>query len=122
MGVVLAATHLQLNQPVALKFIVDAVSSRRSRPSASCARRATFRLRSEHTVRVIDVGTLPTGEPFMVMEQLDGKDLKQLLAERGPLPVAEAVDLRDAGLRRARGGARARHRPSRSQARETSSS
>jgi len=91
MGIVLEATHLQLNQPVALKFLVDSgleqnIATERFLREA----RATFRLRSEHTVRVMDVGTLPTGEPFMVMEKLEGKDFKQLLAERGPLPVAEA--------------------------------
>ncbi len=92
MGVVLQATHLQLNQPVALKFLVDSglepeIAAERFLREA----RATFRLRSEHTVRVMDVGTLPTGEPFMVMEMLVGKDFKQLVAERGPLPVAEAA-------------------------------
>ncbi len=91
MGVVLEATHLQLNQPVALKFLVDSglepeIAAERFLREA----RATFRLRSEHTVRVMDVGTLPTGEPFMVMEMLVGKDFKQLIADRGPLPVAEA--------------------------------
>jgi serine/threonine protein kinase len=91
MGVVLEATHLQLNQPVALKFLVESglehgIATERFLREA----RATFRLRSEHTVRVMDVGTLPTGEPFMVMEKLDGKDFKQLLADRGPLPVGEA--------------------------------
>jgi serine/threonine protein kinase len=91
MGMVLQATHLQLNQPVALKFLVDSglepeIAAERFLREA----RATFRLRSEHTVRVMDVGTLPTGEPFMVMEMLVGKDFKQLVAERGPLPVAEA--------------------------------
>jgi serine/threonine protein kinase len=91
MGVVVEATHLQLNQPVALKFLVDSgfepdVAAERFLREA----RATFRLRSEHTVRVMDVGTLPTGQPFMVMELLVGKDFKQLVAERGPLPVAEA--------------------------------
>jgi serine/threonine-protein kinase len=92
MGVVLQATHLQLNQPVALKFLVDSqleahIAAERFLREA----RATFRLRSEHTVRVMDVGTLPSGEPFMVMELLEGKDFKQILADRGPLPPAEAV-------------------------------
>jgi serine/threonine protein kinase len=92
MGVVLQATHLQLNQSVALKFLVDSpleahVAAERFLREA----RATFRLRSEHTVRVMDVGTLASGEPFMVMELLEGKDFKQLLADRGPLPPAEAA-------------------------------
>lgn len=92
MGVVLQATHLQLNQPVALKFLVDSALE----PMIAAERflreaRATFRLRSEHTVRVMDVGTLPGGEPFMVMELLEGVDFKQLLADRGPLPPGEAA-------------------------------
>ncbi len=91
MGVVVQATHLQLNQSVALKFLIDSglepdVAAERFLREA----RATFRLRSEHTVRVMDVGTLPTGEPFIVMEMLVGKDFKQLLGERGPLPAEEA--------------------------------
>lgn len=92
MGVVVQATHLQLNQPVALKFLVDsALEAHIAAERFLREARATFRLRSEHTVRVMDVGTLPTGEPFMVMELLEGKDFKQILADRGPLPPTEAV-------------------------------
>ncbi len=47
-------------------------------------------LTSKHTVRVHDVGTLRTGLPFMVMDLLEGKDLSQLVAERGPLPFDKA--------------------------------
>jgi len=92
MGVVVEATHLHLNQPVALKFLVESALE----PEIATERflreaQATFRLRSEHTVRVMDVGRLASGEPFMVMELLVGKDFKQLLVERGPLPPAEAA-------------------------------
>ena len=92
MGVVALATHLQLDQPVALKFLLEGalehdIATERFLREA----RATFRLRSEHTVRVMDVGRLPTGEPFIVMEYLEGKDFKDLLKQRGPLPPAEAV-------------------------------
>ncbi len=92
MGVVVRATHLGLNQPVALKFLTPSMLD----PQVAAERflreaRATFRLRSEFTVRVLDAGTLPNGAPVMAMELLEGMDLKQLIAERGPLPQAEAV-------------------------------
>jgi serine/threonine-protein kinase len=92
MGVVVRATHLGLNQPVALKFITPSLLD----PAVAAERflreaRATFRLRSEFTVRVLDAGTLPNGAPVMVMELLEGMDLKRLIGERGPLPQSEAV-------------------------------
>ena len=51
-----------------------------------------MRLKSEHVARVLDVGTLDTGAPYMVMEYLEGSDLGSVVAEQGPLPVSAAVD------------------------------
>src|SRR6202042_886146 len=76
MGVVIAATHLQLDQRVALKFMLPeallhpALVERFAREA-----RAAVRLRSDHVARVLDVGTLASGSPYMVMEYLDGSDL-----------------------------------------------
>ena len=50
--------------------------------------KAVVRLRDEHVVKVFDVGTLETGEPYMVMEYLDGCDLDRALQARGPLPMS----------------------------------
>jgi serine/threonine-protein kinase len=50
------------------------------------------KIKSEHVARVIDVGTLENGAPYMVMEYLDGGDLAQVVQARGPLPVEEAVE------------------------------
>jgi len=47
-------------------------------------------LRNDHGVRIHDVGRLKGGEPYIVMEYLAGTDLAQVLAARGPLPIAEA--------------------------------
>ena len=92
MGVVMAARHLTLDEPVALKFVID---DRGNDPEAKARMmreaRATFRLRSEHTVRVLDVGELPSGPLYIVMELLEGRDLKSELAARGPLPEQEVV-------------------------------
>src|SRR5258708_2343582 len=69
MGGVVAATHLQLDQQVALKFIRreallnPEIVSRFEREA-----RAAVRLKSEHVARIIDVGRLDTGAPYIVME------------------------------------------------------
>jgi TPR repeat protein len=93
MGVVLAARHLELDELVALKFPHPSV---RDKPelSARFAREARtgIRIKNEHVARILDVGTVD-GVPFIVMEYLDGHDLAVMLVARGPLPVAEAVDL-----------------------------
>jgi serine/threonine-protein kinase len=93
MGVVVAATHIQLDQKVALKFMLPqglvhpALVERFVREA-----RAAVRLRSDHVARVLDVGTLDSGSPYMVMEYLDGADLGSVVGDQGPLPVATAVD------------------------------
>ena len=93
MGAVVAATHLQLDQKVALKFMLPAGMAN----SALVGRfareaRAAARLKSDHVARVLDVGTLPGGAPFMVMEYLDGCDLASVLEKDGPMHVPSAVD------------------------------
>jgi serine/threonine protein kinase len=93
MGVVVAAHHIQLDEKVALKFLLpDAL--RNSEAVARFAReaRAAVKIKSEHVARVTDVGTLPNGAPYMVMEYLDGGDLSAWLQQRGPLPVEQAVE------------------------------
>jgi serine/threonine-protein kinase len=92
MGVVVAATHLQLNVRVAIKFL----KPESLQDEAAIARffreaRATATIRSEHVARVIDVGTLDSGAPYLVMEHLEGADLATLLRAQGPLSVADAV-------------------------------
>jgi serine/threonine-protein kinase len=93
MGVVVAATHLQLDQRVALKFML--APGLKSQPLVerfTREARAAVRLRSDHVARVLDVGTLDTGSPYMVMEFLEGYDLGTMLERHGPLPIDAAVD------------------------------
>jgi serine/threonine-protein kinase len=92
MGVVLLATHLQLDQQVALKFLLPSALSQ-SELEARFAQeaRAAAKIKSEHVARVIDVSALDSGAPYIVMEYLEGTDLAKRLARRGPLPVALAV-------------------------------
>jgi eukaryotic-like serine/threonine-protein kinase len=44
-------------------------------------------------VQMLDAGALPSGEPYVFMELLAGESLRQSLARRGRLPIAEAVDI-----------------------------
>jgi serine/threonine protein kinase len=52
---------------------------------------AAVRLKSEHVARVIDVGSLETGAPYMVLEYLDGVGLAHF--PRSHLTVGLIVDL-----------------------------
>jgi serine/threonine-protein kinase len=93
MGVVVAATHLQIGRAVALKFLhPQACESDDAVVRFVREARSIAQIESEHVARLLDVGTLPSGEPYMVMELLKGSDLADLLRQRGPLPLGEAVD------------------------------
>lgn len=93
MGVVVAARHTSLRQHVAVKFLLP-----RALTMAGAAERflrearAAVAIKSEHVARVLDVGELESGAPYMVMEYLTGCDFGKLLRTRGPLPAKEAVD------------------------------
>ncbi len=93
MGVVLRVTHLHLGEELAIKILSPEagggpeVHARFLREAQSAVR-----LRSEHVARVSDVGVLPGGAPYMVMECLRGGDLSGELARRGVLPPGEVVD------------------------------
>ncbi|MDP9002040.1 MAG: serine/threonine protein kinase, partial [Myxococcota bacterium] len=93
MGVVVAARHEQLDQRVAIK-LVHGTALRNDEAVQRFLReaRAAARLKSEHAARVLDVGTLESGVPYMVMEFLDGSDLGKVLEQRGPLPTEIAAE------------------------------
>ena len=92
MGVVVAASHVQLQTQVALKFLLPEVLSNPQIVERFVREaRAAVRIQSEHVARVSDVGTLSNGAPYMVMEYLEGQDLADVLSKGGPIPVAQTV-------------------------------
>src|SRR5262245_15239181 len=94
MGRVVKASHLYLQQPVAIKILLPEMAESQSTVARFLREaQATVRLRSEHIARVMDVGTMPDGCPFMVMEFLEGHDLNQILRHHGPQLPAAVVDL-----------------------------
>jgi eukaryotic-like serine/threonine-protein kinase len=93
MGVVLAARHVQLGQKVAIKVLRRSFAESPDAVSRFLREaRTAVNLQSANVVRVMDVGTLEDGLPYMVMEHLTGTDLGELLDQRKALPVEEAVD------------------------------
>ena len=91
MGVVVAARHLQLDQRVALKFLLpEALAHAELVARFAREARAAAKIKGEHVARVLDVGELPNGSPYMVMELLEGEDLSRVV-ERGPAPASLAA-------------------------------
>src|SRR6188768_1686760 len=85
-GRVYAARHLELERDVAIKLGSAAVGARFVR-EAICA----AKLQGPHTVRVFDVDRLAGGAPFIVMELLRGRSLRQHLQDVQRVPVAQAL-------------------------------
>lgn len=94
MGAVARATHLLLHRAVAVKFMNPQFMTFPGAVERFLNEgRAAGLIRSEHVVPVSDVGCLPSGTPYLVMECLYGLDLADLLARDGPsgLPISRAV-------------------------------
>jgi serine/threonine-protein kinase len=93
MGVILEATHLQLEERVALKVLRPELARDPELVQRFVREaRAAIKIRSEHVVRILDVASLDSGAPYIVMELLQGTDLERLVKKHGPLPPAVAVD------------------------------
>jgi serine/threonine-protein kinase len=93
MGVVVAAHHIHLDEKVAIKFLLpEALNNGEAVARFAREARSAVKIKSEHVARVIDVGTLDNGAPYMVMEFLEGGDLDAWVKQRGPLPVEQAVE------------------------------
>ena len=99
MGRVFRAVHSRLGKQVALKVIAP----RRAIQTEFIARferemRAVGSLRHPNIVQATDAGECD-GRPYLVMELLEGCDLRRLVREGGPLPVKQAREyVRQAAL------------------------
>lgn len=92
MGTVVLAWHLQLNQRVALKFMLPAlVAEPQAVARFQREARAAVRLQSPHAGRVLDLDSLPSGAPFLVMEYLEGETLEQRLSRERSISVRQVV-------------------------------
>lgn len=94
MGVVYAARHRALGKRFALKALRKDLAT-----EPEIAARFTQEARTAASVshpglvEITDFGRLPSGQPFFVMELLEGQSLAQLIRRGGPIPAARAVDI-----------------------------
>ncbi|MFO0589019.1 MAG: serine/threonine-protein kinase [Polyangiaceae bacterium] len=92
MGAVWAAIHVETQQPVAVKVVAgpeqlaDELCSRLLREARACQL-----IRHPNVISVTDVGQLPGGAPFMVMQLLSGETLDVRLKREGRLSPVEAA-------------------------------
>jgi serine/threonine-protein kinase len=92
MGTVYRAVHVTLGQRVAIKLISGAHSqSAEARQRFSIEAKAAAKLRSRHVVQVIDDGETPQGNPYIVLEFLDGETLEQRVQREHDVPLRDAV-------------------------------
>ena len=94
MGTVYRATHLLIDRPVAIKvlsqrFVGDSTAKQRFHREA----RAAGRMHHPNAVSVTDFGATTDGYLYIVMELLEGRTLRDLLARQAPLDVARAVSI-----------------------------
>jgi serine/threonine-protein kinase len=91
MGSVYRGERVKLGRVVAIKVMQEGVVSDAFRKRFEREAMAMAKLEHPHCGSVLDVGT-HEGSPYVVMEFVDGKNLKELI-EVGPLPVQRAIDI-----------------------------
>ncbi|HYP77738.1 MAG TPA: serine/threonine-protein kinase [Polyangiaceae bacterium] len=93
LGLTLEAMHTQLGQRVAVRLLS---ADPKAYPEAAArflrGARLAVQFQNDHTARIIDVGCLESGAPYIVAELLSGSDFQRVLRVRDSLPVGEAVD------------------------------
>ncbi len=102
MGAVAKATHLLRRAPVALKFMSPNVVTFPGAVERFLNEGvAASQIDSDHVVHIFDVGKLPSGSPYLVMEYMEGQDLAELIAREGRpgLDVFRAVHFTVQALR-----------------------
>jgi eukaryotic-like serine/threonine-protein kinase len=95
-GVVVEAEQMALRRAVVVKVLRPTHAAREDlvdRLLLEAQAIAALSPLTPHVVCVLDFGRTPDGRPYIVMEHLEGRSLKDELAERGAPPPAEAAEI-----------------------------
>ncbi|MFY9222558.1 MAG: serine/threonine-protein kinase [Blastocatellia bacterium] len=95
MGAVYLATHIQVNNKVAIKVLLKSLIE--AHPAAYDRFRreaqATGRIKHPNAVSVTDFGQTDDGTAYLAMEYVDGKPLRRLLDKNGKLSLNQFLNL-----------------------------
>ncbi|HEU4581135.1 MAG TPA: serine/threonine-protein kinase [Polyangiaceae bacterium] len=88
-----SARHLALEERVFVQVLrPEARFDKRRTVQYLKAIKSLARIKTDHVVRVLDVGVALFLGPFLVMEELEGSTLAEVLRAEGPPPLPRAVD------------------------------
>ncbi|WP_437608130.1 serine/threonine-protein kinase [Sorangium sp. So ce834] len=94
MGAVYEAEHLQIGRLVAVKVMHPRETQQREAISRlEHEARVAGRIGHPNICEVYDMGWLPDGSPYLVMERLHGETLAQRIERYGVMPPSELVDI-----------------------------
>ncbi|HWU89583.1 MAG TPA: serine/threonine-protein kinase [Kofleriaceae bacterium] len=93
MGAVYLGTHIKLRKRVAIKVLNPQLSSKAMVERFHREAITASQIGHEGIAQVTDLGTSAEGEPFLVMEYLEGESLGARLEANGPLPIDLACEL-----------------------------
>lgn len=94
MGAVYRGTHVLMDKTVAVKVLRPALAADEKIVARfSREARAASRISHPHALSVTDFGESEDGVVFLVMEYLDGKTLKEIIKEEGPMPLPRVVEI-----------------------------
>src|SRR5450432_1989287 len=94
MGAVFEGENVRINRKVAIK-VLHAAFTGNSEVMQRFEReaQAAGRIGNDHILEVLDLGALPTGDRFMVMEFLDGEPLNGRIERLKQLSAAQAIPI-----------------------------
>jgi serine/threonine protein kinase len=94
MGTVYRARHLLMDRPVAIKVLHPRfVDNEAARTRFQLEARAAVMLHHPNAVSVTDFGQTPDGYVYLVMELLEGRTLRDIIAKEAPLETARATSI-----------------------------
>jgi serine/threonine-protein kinase len=94
MGAVYRGTHILMDKTVAIKVLHPALAADEKIVARfSREARAASRISHPHALNVTDFGESSNGVVFLVMEYLNGKTLKEVIANDNPLPLPRVVEI-----------------------------